>query len=154
MEVNATALCEIYVPMINDEKNRLLCCDSFVLWCGGCVVLWCAVRCGVVWCGVREKVQPRSLVASSSPFQNSMSKKHLIHFDKHKNYLLRSLSLLPQPYSSQDPNRLTLAYFIVAGLDILQALDTIDKTKIVDWIYSLQILPDKNEPGFITLLSS
>jgi geranylgeranyl transferase type-1 subunit beta len=76
----------------------------------------------------------------------AMSTKQPIHFEKHKKYLLHSLSGLPQAYSSQDPNRITLAYFIISGLDILQALQTIDKQKVIDWIYSLQVLPDKDNP--------
>jgi geranylgeranyl transferase type-1 subunit beta len=77
----------------------------------------------------------------------TMTTKHRINFELHKEYLLRCHSLLPQPYSSQDPNRLTLAYFVISGLDILQSLHKIDRQKIIDWIYSMQVLPDKDDPG-------
>jgi geranylgeranyl transferase type-1 subunit beta len=82
-----------------------------------------------------------------------MTTKHLILFEQHKKYLLHCLSHLPQPYTSQDPNRLTLAYFVISGLDILQSLHTIDKQKIIDWIYSMQVLPDKDDPGLFFLLN-
>lgn len=38
---------------------------------------------------------------------------------------------------------MTVAYFAVSGLDLLNALDKIeDANSIVEWIYSLQVLPD------------
>jgi len=41
---------------------------------------------------------------------------------------------------------MTILFFALSGLDLLNALDKIekDKDKIIDWIYSLQILPNKN----------
>jgi len=41
-------------------------------------------------------------------------------------------------------HRMTIAFFAISGLDMLNALDAIDseKANIVEWIYALQILPD------------
>jgi len=55
-----------------------------------------------------------------------------IAWKTHENYVKICLNGLPAPYSSQDPNRLTLAYFIVAGHDLLGHLDK---------------LPGKDDPG-------
>ena len=43
-------------------------------------------------------------------------------------------------------HRLTIAFFALSGLDVLNALDRVtepNKKEIVDWIYSLQVIPDK-----------
>lgn len=42
---------------------------------------------------------------------------------KHVGYLLANLQQLPAHYAGQESNRLTLAYFAVVGLKILDALD-------------------------------
>jgi len=41
-------------------------------------------------------------------------------------------------------HRMTVAFFAISGLDMLNALDTIDgvKANIIEWIYAFQILPD------------
>jgi geranylgeranyl transferase type-1 subunit beta len=69
-------------------------------------------------------------------------------FDKDKlvKFFMRSLFVIPNHYQSQDPNRLTLLYFTISGLDILGALDKVDnKERIIDWIYSLQVLPSADQ---------
>lgn len=45
-----------------------------------------------------------------------------------------------------DTSRMTLLFFAISGLDMLNALDKVekDKEKIIDWIYSLQILPSED----------
>ena len=50
--------------------------------------------------------------------QNSLFKKFL--GSKHENYFLNHLQNLPEPYTSQDTNRITLLYFAISGLDILE----------------------------------
>ena len=47
-------------------------------------------------------------------------------------------------------SRMTVFFFAISGLDLLDALHEIqtNKSKMVDWIYSLQILPDKNGNWF------
>ena len=49
--------------------------------------------------------------------------------------------------------RMTVFFFAISGLDLLDALHEIqaNKSKMVDWIYSLQIIPDKNGIGLMKL---
>lgn len=65
---------------------------------------------------------------------------------KHIKYLKQFLKLLPDHFSSYDSTRLSIAFFAVSGLDVLNALDDINdlKESICDWIYSLQVLPTKD----------
>jgi prenyltransferase beta subunit len=60
-------------------------------------------------------------------------------------FLERSISVLSDRYTSQESNRLTLVYFAVSALDLIDRLDLIQhrKTAIIDFIYSLQVLPDQ-----------
>ena len=39
---------------------------------------------------------------------------------------------------------MTVAFFALSGLDILDAIDVLkeERKEIIDWIYSLQVLPD------------
>jgi len=68
--------------------------------------------------------------------------------EKHIRFLLKHLDFLPHHYQPLDPNRLTLLYFILSGLDILGAIHKIDdkKANIINWIYSLQIVQDPVDP--------
>ncbi|KAL8702941.1 MAG: hypothetical protein Q9201_003895 [Fulgogasparrea decipioides] len=66
-------------------------------------------------------------------------------FDKraHVRYFLRCLKThLPTAYTSNDSQRMTLAFFILSALDLLDALDTniteAERTAYVDWIYRCQ----------------
>jgi Prenyltransferase, beta subunit len=64
---------------------------------------------------------------------------------QHIKYFQRFLHLLPARLSSYDSTRLTIAFFAISGLDVLNALDVLDEEKrkhIIDWIYRLQIIPD------------
>lgn len=58
-------------------------------------------------------------------------------------FLKSCLDVLPSGVESQDSNRITICYFALASLDLLEELDNIviDKGGIVDWLYSLQIVP-------------
>jgi len=66
---------------------------------------------------------------------------------RHIKYFAHHLVQLPYPYSSLDTNRLTLVHFAVHALDMLQVWDDdalvaklgLNKTKIIDWIYNLQV---------------
>ena len=46
---------------------------------------------------------------------------------------------------------MTLLFFCLSGLDVLNSLETIEdrKAEIIDWIYAQQILPDATNPGII-----
>ncbi len=62
-----------------------------------------------------------------------------IHKQAHIKYFKACLSCLPSHYVGLDTSRLTAILFAVTALDILNALDTIDKNQIIDYIYMMQI---------------
>eukprot|EP00124_Ichthyophonus_hoferi_P002010 Ihof_evm4s123 gene=Ihof_evmTU4s123 len=72
-------------------------------------------------------------------------------FDRnmHIGYFKRCLKMLPSPYSSQEINRLTFAFFCISGLDVLNGLNLSneERKEIIDWIYSLQVVPDADYLG-------
>lgn len=41
-------------------------------------------------------------------------------------------------------SRLTIVFFALSGLDLLDAMDVIDKPSLVEWVYSLQVLPTED----------
>eukprot|EP01114_Cavostelium_apophysatum_P012272 TRINITY_DN2724_c0_g1_i1.p1 TRINITY_DN2724_c0_g1~~TRINITY_DN2724_c0_g1_i1.p1 ORF type:complete len:359 (+),score=39.71 TRINITY_DN2724_c0_g1_i1:58-1077(+) len=65
--------------------------------------------------------------------------------ERHRRFLKHMLNVLPTPYSSQDCNRLTLIYFVVGSLDLIDALTDEDKKRIIEYVYALQVLPDKDD---------
>eukprot|EP00897_Mesotaenium_endlicherianum_P003880 jgi/Mesen1/351/ME000001S02660 len=80
---------------------------------------------------------------SGDKFLEDVSDSDNVEFfkDLHVCYMIHVLNGLPSHYAGHESNRMTLAYFAVAGLDILDKLDQVDKGQVVDWIYSLQVLP-------------
>lgn len=55
--------------------------------------------------------------------------------------------MLPSKYEAQEVNRLTLAYFVINSLDVLGQLQHIkDKQATINWIYSLQVVPNPAAP--------
>ncbi|RXN28610.1 geranylgeranyl transferase type-1 subunit beta [Labeo rohita] len=42
-------------------------------------------------------------------------------------------------------HRLTIVFFSLSGLDVLDALDVVDKPSLIEWIYSLQVLPTEDK---------
>ncbi|KAJ0962369.1 hypothetical protein J5N97_030197 [Dioscorea zingiberensis] len=60
---------------------------------------------------------------------------------KHVAFLEMMMEWIPSPYESQEINRLTLAYFTISGLAILDALDPVYKDRIINWVLSLQAHP-------------
>ncbi|KAK6929336.1 PFTB repeat [Dillenia turbinata] len=61
--------------------------------------------------------------------------------DRHLWYLQMMYEILPSHYQCQEINRLTLAYFVISSLNILDALDQVDKERVVNWILSFQAYP-------------
>ncbi|WOG94806.1 hypothetical protein DCAR_0314103 [Daucus carota subsp. sativus] len=61
--------------------------------------------------------------------------------EKHVYYMEMMYNLMPSHYSGQEINRLTLAYFVISGLDLLNALDRIDREGVISWVLSLQAHP-------------
>ncbi|XP_054823051.1 geranylgeranyl transferase type-1 subunit beta isoform X2 [Prosopis cineraria] len=91
---------------------------------------------------------------------SSPSSHHSAIFDKdrHITFLQMMYQLLPPPYQLQEINRLTLAYFVISGLDILGALDRVDKDAVANWVLSLQVRPrnkaDRHSGQFFGFLGS
>lgn len=61
----------------------------------------------------------------------------------HIRYFLRCLkTYLPTAYSSNDSQRMTLAFFVLCGLDLLDAVDTktteAERAAYADWVYRCQ----------------
>jgi len=76
--------------------------------------------------------------------------------DKHAKFLLRTLqgitsiendSVLPGSSASYDNQRITIAYFAISGLDILDRLNLIDDMRedIIGWVYNLLINRDTDD---------
>ena len=74
--------------------------------------------------------------------------------NRHLRYFSSCLRKLPGAYSSLDTNRLTLVHFAVQSLDLLGAFDEneeetelIDRSAVIEWIYSLYNPPEKLKAG-------
>lgn len=72
--------------------------------------------------------------------------------DRHIKYFLRCLkSFLPHQYTASDSNRVLLAFFTVAGLDVLGILQTNttpeERKGYIDWLYHCQV-PSGGFRGF------
>ncbi|KAH0565710.1 hypothetical protein GP486_000902 [Trichoglossum hirsutum] len=68
----------------------------------------------------------------------------VLHRDRHIKYWLRCLrSPLPTGYTSNDSNRMTLAFFTISALDVLDILHThtnaSERDEWIDWIYRCQL---------------
>eukprot|EP00929_Paragymnodinium_shiwhaense_P031196 TRINITY_DN17538_c0_g1_i2.p1 TRINITY_DN17538_c0_g1~~TRINITY_DN17538_c0_g1_i2.p1 ORF type:complete len:371 (-),score=49.55 TRINITY_DN17538_c0_g1_i2:337-1449(-) len=59
-------------------------------------------------------------------------------WERHASYFHKHLESLPTPYKTMDSNRLTLLFFSVSGLDLLGQIETVDKQKLIRFIYSYQ----------------
>jgi len=66
--------------------------------------------------------------------------------DDHIKYFLSCLNGLRSAYTSLDTTRLTVVYFSVVGLDMLDSLDEVDSKRVCDYIYGLQLAVD-NQGG-------
>eukprot|EP00043_Microstomoeca_roanoka_P002437 m.38424 g.38424 ORF g.38424 m.38424 type:complete len:352 (-) comp11482_c1_seq1:41-1096(-) len=64
-------------------------------------------------------------------------------WEKHTRYFRMFFHILPNYLQKLDTQRLMLTHFALSGLDLLDQLDVIkDKQQdIINWIYSLQVLP-------------
>lgn len=49
--------------------------------------------------------------------------------------------------------RLTIVFFALSGLDVLDALDVVDKPSLIEWIYSLQVLPTEDRTSSVLCLT-
>ncbi|XP_031628291.1 geranylgeranyl transferase type-1 subunit beta isoform X2 [Contarinia nasturtii] len=66
-----------------------------------------------------------------------------VNTKRHTKYFQRCLDVLPPRLASHDSTRVTLAFFAVCGLDVLNSLDVLSENRrreICDWIYRFQIV--------------
>jgi len=75
-----------------------------------------------------------------------MEEEELFDFKRHTKFLLHMYNALPNAYSGQETNCMMLAYFVVGSLDIIGELPRQKTKQIVDWVYGMQVLPDKDNP--------
>lgn len=73
--------------------------------------------------------------------------------DRHARFMKMALFVLPSSLMGLDLQRMTLVYFSVSGLDVLNRLNLIEDMRddIINWIYSNLIncdIDDKNRCGF------
>ncbi|XP_044736483.1 geranylgeranyl transferase type-1 subunit beta [Chrysoperla carnea] len=83
------------------------------------------------------------------------NKAHIINYPQeklrkreHVRFFERCLKLVPQHYSLLDSQRMTIAFFSISGLDVLNSLDIFNENQaksIINWIYSLQVYDDEGE---------
>lgn len=63
--------------------------------------------------------------------------------DRHVKYWKRCAQLLPEPYTAGESNRMSFGFFIVAALDLLDALETAttpeERYSWIEWIYACQV---------------
>ncbi|KAK3866606.1 hypothetical protein Pcinc_022531 [Petrolisthes cinctipes] len=66
---------------------------------------------------------------------------------RHVKYLQRCLQVLPYSTVTFDTSRVTVLYFALSGLDLLEGLELEEdeRRQIINWIYSLQILPTEDK---------
>ncbi|GLD54084.1 geranylgeranyl transferase type-1 subunit beta [Lates japonicus] len=74
--------------------------------------------------------------------------------DRHVRFFQRTLQVLPERYASLETTRLTIIFFALSGLDVLDALDVIDRNVMIEWIYSLQVLPTEDRGWTIAPIAS
>ena len=70
----------------------------------------------------------------------------LLH-KRHAKYFQRCLAVLPSSCVSYDTQRVTIAFFAISGLDLLDKLDLIQdvKSEIVDWLYKCLVISEDSE---------
>ncbi|XP_022746949.1 geranylgeranyl transferase type-1 subunit beta isoform X4 [Durio zibethinus] len=89
------------------------------------------------------EVEEEEETPSSSPSSISSPSSPLLYIDidRHVAFLEMMYNLVPYHYQSQEINRLTLAFFTISGLHLLQALDRVDKDRVANWVLSFQAHP-------------
>ncbi|GAB0205483.1 geranylgeranyl transferase type-1 subunit beta [Grus japonensis] len=83
------------------------------------------------------------MAASASPCLGEAERLDFLR-ERHVRFFQRCLQILPERYSSLETSRLTIAFFALSGLDMLDSLDVVNKDDIIEWIYSLQVLPTED----------
>ncbi|XP_065911025.1 geranylgeranyl transferase type-1 subunit beta-like [Dysidea avara] len=83
---------------------------------------------------------------------NSPDVENILLRNKHIKFFQRCINILPSSTRQFDTSRMTILFFAVCGLDVLDAMDTISamKADIISWIYAQQVLPSNSQhhPGY------
>lgn len=68
---------------------------------------------------------------------------------KHLQYFMVNARELPEDYLELDTNRITILYFAVVGLDLLNSLHVLNREQCIDYVYQLQLPTDGmlSQPG-------
>ena len=66
---------------------------------------------------------------------------------KHAKFFQRSLAVLPSSLASYDSQRVTIAFFSISGLDLLDKISLVsDQTEsMIEWLYSCLMISEKPE---------
>jgi geranylgeranyl transferase type-1 subunit beta len=59
-----------------------------------------------------------------------------VELKKHAQFFKLHYNLMPQPYQSQECNHMMMAYFVVCGLDLLDALTAAQRSAVVEHVYA------------------
>jgi len=83
----------------------------------------------------------------SSSINNTAVRQTEFQIEKHIKFMKRMIDILPSQYGFFDTSRITVLFFALSGLDIMNALDITDTVKedIVNWLYAQQILPSNDD---------
>jgi len=67
--------------------------------------------------------------------------------NRHAKFFQRTLAVIPSSLSTFDTQRVTIAYFAISGLDLLDKLDMVEdhKASMVAWLYKCLITPGSSE---------
>ncbi|XP_064390160.1 geranylgeranyl transferase type-1 subunit beta-like [Halichondria panicea] len=86
-------------------------------------------------------------IRDSRPGKMSEAVEEEVLLPRHIKYAKRIMGVLPTETQGLDTSRMTILFFGVSGLDVLDGLSEVscqDKADMVDWIYAQQILPNKS----------
>ena len=70
---------------------------------------------------------------------------------KHAKLFRWLIQIMPTEFAEYESSRLTLAFFLISGLDLLNALDDLsakEKMQAIDWIYRLHVKEGGSRDGF------
>ena len=93
----------------------------------------------------------QNLMPSSNNHAKKADSTDEFKYPLHIKYFARCLPVLPSHTSSLDNSRVTVAFYSIAGLDILKSLPKslpYDSSEIISWIYRLQLITDSDVSGF------
>ena len=93
----------------------------------------------------------QSFIPSKTDNNNRINSNDDFKFSLHSKYFARCLTILPTQTSSLDNSRLTVVFYSLAALDLLNSLPKslpYNASEIISWIYSLQLITDSDVSGF------